>query len=292
MKRNSLLLSVLLVLLSAGFVRAESADVALQTVAKALSENKTGPLWEALPSSYQKDMTGLVHSAIGKVDAKLYDGMIATMKKTLVVLKTQKKFVLGNAMLAGINKDGIMEKNWDTIVSFYETILESDLGSHEKAKAIDVGKFVDKTGSKMMAQTMTMMKVFAAAQPEISSGLEAFEKIKSLKATLVSETADSAVVRLEVTGEKAEEVTMVRVDGKWIPEDLADNWAGGIAQAKEAIAGISDEQMKQASAAAGPIFAMMNGVLDALANAKTQEEFDTVINGMMQLLGGGAPTQE
>ena len=264
-------------------------DQAVLAVAKGLTENKPVVLWDALPASYQKDVHELVHGALAKVDPALYDQSIALVTKMAKILKEKKTFILAHPMMADVPNKAEVEKQWDPMIAMFDTILTSDLGTHAKASKINVGAFLDKTGSKVMSDIAKTAKLTAAG--EADEYFEAIEKLKTVKATLVKQEGNKATVKIEAKGEEAEDVEFTLVDGKWLPSEMVAGWADAIAQGKAEIANMKDEDMKKAKEMATPMFAMFEGVLGTLEKAKTQEEFNSAVNGIMQLLGGAPPEQ-
>lgn len=279
-----------LVLLLAALCSAQSSpDQAVLAVAKGLSENKPVAIWDALPTSYQKDVHDLIHTALAKVDPGLYDQSIALVSKVAKILKDKKTFILAHPMMADVPNKAEVEKQWDPMIAMFDTILTSDLGSHAKASKINVGAFLDKTGSKIMADIAKTAKLTGGG--EADEYFEALDKLKTMKATLVKQEGNKATVKLEAKGEEAEEVEFTLVDGKWLPSEMVAGWSDAIAQAKAEIANMNEEDMKKAKEMATPMFAMFEGVLGTLEKAKTQEEFNSAVNGIMQLLGGAPPEQ-
>lgn len=279
-----------LVLLLAVICSAQTPpDQAVLAVAKGLSENKPVAIWDALPTSYQKDVHDVIHSALAKVDPGLYDQSVALVTKVAKILKDKKTFILAHPMMADVPNKAEVEKQWDPMIAMFDTILTSDLGSHAKASKINLGAFLDKTGSKIMADIAKTAKLTGGG--EADEYFEALDKIKTMKATLVKQEGNKATVKLEAKGEEAEEVEFTLVDGKWLPSEMVAGWSDAIAQAKAEIANMNEEDMKKAKEMATPMFAMVGGVLATLENAKTQEEFNSAVNGIMQLIGGAPPEQ-
>lgn len=269
----------------------KTADQAVLRVVNAMAENKPVAVWDALPESYQKDVTGLVHSAIAKIDAELYNQSVATGQRVAKLLKDKKQFILAHPMIAQqIPNKAEVEKQWDGIVGVLNTVLNSELATHDKAKTVNIGSFLDKTGSKVMGDITNLAKLVpgggegAGKENEVT---EMIKKAKATKATMVKEEGDKATVKMETPGEEPANVEFVRVEGKWIPADMAKEWKGMIEEAKKEIANMKDEDMKQAKEMAIPMLGMVGGLLGTLENAKTQEEFNAAVNGLMQMMSGG-----
>lgn len=80
-------------------------------------------------------------------------------------------------------------------------------------------------------------------------------------------------------------VTLVKVEGRWLPKDMVEGWDAGIADAKSGL----QVGMPMAS---GLLGTMVIPVVASLANARTQQEFNTVVNRIMQMTGGNRNNQQ
>lgn len=270
---------------------ATSPDQTVLTVAKGLADNKPVVIWEALPASYQKDVHDVLHGAMAKIDPELYDQSMGMVQRIAKILKDKKQFILAHPMMASMPNKAEVEKQWDPMVGMFDTILASDFGTHAKAKSINLGAFLDKTGAKVMADVTKTAKL-AGDDDVTNEFVKEIEKLKTMKASVVKQEGDKATVKIEATGQEAEEVEFTLVEGKWLPTELVAGWSDMIAQAKAEIANMNDEDMKKAKQMAIPMFGMFGGILGTLENAKTQEEFNTAVNGIMQMMGAGVPDQE
>ena len=55
--------------------RAETADAAVNALIGELAKGNPKAAWDAMPASYQKDVTELIHTGAGKVDPAVYNKM-------------------------------------------------------------------------------------------------------------------------------------------------------------------------------------------------------------------------
>ena len=291
-------LMLALVLMAALFITAcgggvdvpKTADMAVLRVANGVAENKPVVIWDALPESYQKDVHELVHNLMGKVDGSFYNSIADTSKKLTKVLKEKKQFILAHPMVAQqMPNKAEVEKQWDQIVGILDSILSSDLGKYETAKTVNVGAFLDTTGSKIMADLTNAAKLASTGErrSEANEMLDMYEKLKKIKATMVKESGDTATVKVEMPGEETKETEFVRIEGKWLPKEMVDGWKEMMTEARKALSGIDAAELKKNTDQAFDIIGKVNGVLDQLDKAKTQEKFNAAINGLMALMQGG-----
>lgn len=265
----------------AGLVVKSPAETVNGVVAE-LAKGNPKAVWDAMPAQYQKDVADIIHLAAGKVDPGVMTKMQGLMGKTTNLLKTKKAFILNSPMLADAGPElAELEKNWDGIVGLAQTLVDSDAMKIEKLKVIDPGAFLGTTGKQIMTQIQVLAK---------ASGEDLFAKIAQAKATDKGNAENgNAIVTMSHPEERDEDVEFTKVDGKWVPADMAKDWDAQIAQAKAEIANINPEQQQQQNMQAIMMMTMVETVVDQLAVAKTQAEFDATLNALLGGFGLGAP---
>ena len=104
----------------------------------------------------------------------------------------------------------------------------------------------------------------------------------------MSRDGDQATLRLSAPDEDPEEVDLTRVEGRWVPSDMAADWDKNIAEAKQKLADASDEEIQQSSMQAMMVIGMIDGVLTQLETVETSEQLEQAIQGFLgPFLGGG-----
>ena len=258
-----------------------TADAAVKALFDGLAKNDPGALWEFLPASYQKDVTGLVQGFAGQLDAEFYDKSMAVMAKAVKVLKEKKDFIKANEMFAQATKGaplppGAIDQNWDAAVGLLGAIAGSDLKTVAGLKGLDIGKFLSVTGGDLMKQGVAIAK---------ATGQDPMAMLAGVK---VEKGAAEGKVKISMPGQEGgKEEEFVQVEGKWIPAEMAKEWKGEIEKAKKQLGEVGP-QMAQAKAMAMPMLTKVDGALDQLAGAKDQAAFDAALTGAMALMMGGA----
>ncbi len=287
-RTKPLALALLIVAALAGGAQAQQGpDAALKAVMDGLADYKLEVVWDALPGSYQGDVQGLVSGFADKMDAELWTKSFSVLKKLVLVLQTKKQFILNFPMLAQMppNKKQILADNWDGIVQLASTVVNSDVSDLQKLRAIDIRTFLATTGSSIMRQAVALGQ---AANPQDDPA----GKVASLRQATVTvvrtEGPDRAVLRMQVPNETAEEKVFVKVEGKWLPENMVMGWQAGILQAKQKLAAIEQQKIAAAKAQVMPILTMIEGSLDQLAAANTPEQFNALAMGLGGMLMGMA----
>lgn len=277
-----LVLSSLIAIGCGGASVPDSPEGTVLTVAKELADNNPGVLWNAMPASYQSDVETLIHDAASKIDAEVYDKAFVIVNKAVDVLKDKRDFILGlpllqQGFLAMMIKDQKeLKDNWNEFVDVVDILAKSELKTLDSLKSLDVGDFLNGTGGKLMGQFEKLAQL--AADPSMG---ETWDKLGAITVDVKSTEGDKAEIEFKVKDESPETLTMVKVEGKWVPEDMAKDWKKNIDRMKadiaEMTAGMSTEQKTT-------MLAQMAGVeqiVDQLAKAETQEEFTQIVMSQM-----------
>jgi hypothetical protein len=276
--------AILLLCLAPACSKGDKPDAFVQASLKAAS-GEPQALWNALPKSYQEQGKALVVEFAGKMNEQLWNDGFGILQKATKVLVTKKDFVLGYPALASAPvKVEDVAKGADPAIRTLDRLVHSDLATLEGLKKLDIERFLAGPVAASTADLTQAFEVAAAASrsPDMPGLLG---KVKSAKVTVESTEGDSAKVKVEVEGEKPETLEMVKVEGKWIPRELAQAWPAAIAKAHAEIAQIKiePEMVAQFTAMKGPVDATLTGLLAA----KTQAEFNAQVDGLLGGLIGG-----
>lgn len=256
---------------------AATADAAVMQAVDSLEENDPSGIWHMLPASYQTQANGVLHDFAEKMPSDVYEQGAELAKKLENVLKSKKSLLLESPMLASAPID--VSANYDQAVAIIGAVTSSDLMSVESLKKADIGVLLGSIGRKLM-ETADKMELDQNQAPfQMSQAMGAKDKLGTMNAELVSEDGDIATVRLSMEGEPPQELEFVKIEGKWIPGDVADNWGQMIAQAK---AGVADMEIPpQVAAQIKMGMTMADSVLEQLLKAETQEDLEQVFTGLM-----------
>lgn len=253
---------------------AKTPDKAVMQAAKAVQDNHPEVLFQALPPSYQNEIESLVSDAAKRMDPEIWDASKDLMKTALKVAKKHKKLILQTEMFAhGRDKDEV-SKNFDNSIKLMSAFLKSDFANIKKLQKAKIEKMLASDGSDIMK----LAKSFADRYNK-----EEMDAIYSVKATLVSQGGDTAKVKIEAKDEPTEEIDFVKVEGHWIPKDMKDEFPEMISDMKEAIAEIdfSSADGKKTKAMILTQIGVVKSALDSMEKAKTKEELEGVLQGLM-----------
>ncbi|MBN2339919.1 MAG: hypothetical protein JXX29_23495 [Deltaproteobacteria bacterium] len=253
----------------------DSPDGTVAVVATQLEKGNPQIVWQALPKTYQSDINGLVQQFAGKMDPELWDKGFAVAGKLTEVAKEKKEFILASPMVGQLQvKKEDLAKHWDSVVALLEVLVKSELSSLDDLKKFDGGSFLSGTGKDLFEKG----KELKTLAPE-----DAPKSFADMKVEKVNEKENSAMLKITFDG-KTESLEMAKVEERWIPKDIAGDWKDIIAEAKKGIDEISGEQMTKSKPQILMMIAGIDAGLDQLKNAKTQAEFDAVVQGI--LMGG------
>ena len=80
---------------------------------------------------------------------------------------------------------------------------------------------------------------------------------------------------------------LTRVEGRWVPSDMAKDWDQNVAEARQKLAAVTDEEVQQGSMQAMMMIGMVDGVLAELETVETTEEFEQALQGLLGPFLGG-----
>lgn len=261
---------------------ADAPDVALKNTLAALTTGDASAAWNMLPDKHQADAKAVWQEAAGKVDAEVWNRAFVVLGKLSEVLKTKKDYFLGSSVL-GLKPEDKEElaRVWPHATDIVDALANTEIKTVDGFKASDPGKFLATTGTRVLTGLISAVD---KAGPAYSGELKS---MKNYKVTLVKQEGDTATVKTETDDGKVDEVVLKRVDGKWVPVGLLEDWDGGVNAAKKGLAQAAmTPEMKQQVL---PVLAMVEGALDGLLKAKDQNEFDATLAPIMALARTAMP---
>jgi hypothetical protein len=253
----------------------ESPPEAMKAVVEGLGDNRPQVLWDALPATYQKDIREVISAFCTNMDPAIYDRGFRVLGKAVQVLK-EKKDYLGKSPIALSTPllESFMGSQWNDTVGLLDAIVQSDFSTLAALKQADPGKVLASTGHQVMAGLDTLR-----TQMQRSPGLNQWEKMsRDLKAAQVRfEKADETHGLLKITSSTnsaLKDVELTRVEGRWVPSDMASSWKGKIAEGIERMAKLSGPEFAKAKPIVSMVLGTLEGSMDSLLRASSQEEFD------------------
>lgn len=293
LSRRWVLLVVAVALLACGGTDPwREPDAAVEHVSSQLAEGHPEVLWQGLPASYREDIAGLIHQGAGKLDKDVWNKTFALISKAGKVLEEKREFILANPAIESQAKDrAALEQGLDSLTAVVRTVGESELGDIDKLRTLDVESFLAGTGARIFSELEKASSV--AKDDSWTSGLS---KLGKTRVTLISREGDEAQVRIEAPGEEPREEALVRVDERWVPREMADEWKEHMDDARGRLDSAAAAMEPSQKKALLTQLSMADGFLDQLHATKTAEEFNGQIGMVIGMLMGsmmqhGAPPQ-
>ena len=104
--------------------------------------------------------------------------------------------------------------------------------------------------------------------------------------TTVESDDQQATLLITLPGQEAEEVTFIKVEERWVPVELETDWAKTIEEMRASLQKFSAEEFEAQKTQIMGAITMMDGVLNQIASAQTQEQFDKSLkDSTMPLMG-------
>lgn len=258
----------------------EAPDAAIQTVVREFSQGNGGILWQAMPASYQNDVNELVQLAGSKLDAEVYNKGFALIGRFAEVAEKQKNFVLNSAMAqSDAEQRAKIEEAYPSIIGFFNTLAESEIATLDGVKSFNGAAFFENTVSKIADHGREISKLS-------DDSTEALNKYQNatVKAIEVSDT--EATLEMTVPGEMSQTEKFTKVESRWVPAEMARDWATETEKVRTQLNAITPQKIAQNKPQVLGAYAMIEGVLAQIEAAETQEQFDQAVQGaMMPFMG-------
>lgn len=265
------------------FTYPDAPDEAMRMVLGELAKGNGGVLWRAMPASYQKDVNAIAQLAGTKIDPEIYDKVFATVGRIGSVLDKQKEFVF-NASLMGEAPDAEQVAQtraaWPSIMHIIEELTSSSLASASGLQSFDGQAFFKDTVSGLLTDMETL------SQLDPDSEEPSFSDLANAEIKYLEGTGEVATLEMSMPDEEVETETFVKVEDRWVPQEMADDWSNQMTEARAKLEAIDPKQMEKQKPQIMGVFAMIDGVLAQIEAAETQQQFDQALQGaMMPLMG-------
>jgi hypothetical protein len=247
----------------------DSPDGTVRAVAEGVAAGQPEIIWHALPASYQQDVTELTRLLAETVDPQLWDAAFATCRRAAATLALKKNIILASSTLqqAGANVEEL-DAGWDAGVAVLDAMCSSEISTVAGLETMDWERFLKTTGASIVERART------AGDDAESNPID---ELRRTEIETVSIEGDMAIVRMTRPGEEPEDVTLVRIEGRWVPADLAEGWDDRMDRAREGMGSMTDEERMEMSTQGMMFLGMADGFLAQLESVETPEQFDQML---------------
>jgi hypothetical protein len=240
--------------------------------------------WDALPASYQKDVEEVANLAISKVDPAIFVQIENVGKRAIKVLRTKKEMVLATPMVQQVPGDVQLPRIYDPAVDLLEAYVVSDF---LKPQRIKEGRIRDLLGNYMRNANAKMEQLIAVLPADLPFRDQFAVGIPEGFRYELEEIGSKASLKLLYREQPPVPMVLVQEQGRWLPEQLVENWSAQVKQIKAQIQNVTPEQMAQAKQQVGAVIGLtINPVIGQLENASSQAEFDEAINNIAETVKG------
>ncbi|HSR66574.1 MAG TPA: hypothetical protein VLU25_01420 [Acidobacteriota bacterium] len=257
-------------------------DATVMQVADGLAAGQPQVVWQALPASYQSDVTDLVHRFAEGMDRDIWNRSFAIMGKVSRVMTEKKDFIVENPMFSQHAQEvENVDENWDRLALVLSTLSTSELGDIDRLRTANPEAFLAGTGSVLMREFLAIAGSQSSSNPWQNDFTQSMSQVQ---ATLISMREDSAVVQITGPEGKSEEIEFIKVEDKWVPLEMAQDWPQMIAEARENLSAIQPHELTENKDAVLLALDTVEGSLDEMLAAQTYTEFN---NALQSLMGAG-----
>jgi len=275
----------------------DAPDAAIQYVLGEVAKGNGAVLWEAMPASYQNDVNGIAQLAGTKIDAEIYDKIFATVGRVAGVLEQQKEFVFNTSLGSEPPSEeeiAQIRAAWPSIMNLVNALATSSLSTAAGLQSFEGEAFFKDTVSALLSD----MDALAKLQPENEGPL--LSDFEDVQVNYLEGTETQAKVEIAVPGQETETKTAVKVEDRWVPQEMALAWEAQTTESRNTLEAIDPTKLEKQKPQILSVFAMMDGVLTQIEAAETQKQFDQALQGAMMPImglmmmgqgigGGGAP---
>lgn len=256
----------------------DTPDGTVTFVAQNLVDHHPEVIWTALPESYRQDITEITASFAEKMDPAIYDKTMELSFRAVEVLKEKKDLIFESTTFQASQVDPEeVDKALDPTFAIAETVLSSQISTIYGLGTIDWEQFLATTGATVLEH---------ASAIQIEDEEDPFGELASLEVETVTVSDDTATLKLKTANEDPEEVEMVRVEGRWIPADLAKEWPEMMANARKQLDEMTPENMESIKTQAMMGLGMAEGLIEQIATIESAEQFDAAVGPLLQGLMG------
>lgn len=258
----------------------QEAQGAVEAAMAALKEGRADQVYAMLPESYRKDISEVVAAYAGKVDPDVLRMGVETLGAFGNALAKQAGNVLQLTQAQGLVP---VQLDDDSAAALEEALTADNVRA--------VGEWLAKCGEWLNPEALRKGDLdgllgSAAIGEFVKKAWAEGEAKGPLSVRLAGEAPESAGgVLLEMGSEENgfEPQELVKVDGCWVPKELADEWPEMVRQAMAGVADFSldDETVQKAK----KMLPALKRAMASWGDSETPEELMGNVMGTMMTLG-------
>ena len=265
------------------FPSSTTAQEFMDIIVRELKNENPIVLWDALPASKQDQVQEVVKLANTKIEQRTLNLIKKFRTDLLSVLRSKKQFVL-NSQVLPIPPDQrpVLTGSYDSIVGLIEATIPVEWMDSTYLQKTPIRDVLASYTGRLTRKGKELEKSLPSGAPITISAV-----LTSLNATVETISSKEAMVTFVALGNPGEPGKLALSEGRWLPQDLIDNWDQSMTQAARELEGANPKELHML---VGQRLLVANGLLGTISTAETQQDFDEQIGqlmGMAQMMGGG-----
>ena len=265
----------------------DEPDAAVRFVANQLAAMNGEVLWDALPESYQADITNLAKRSSEKIDAENYGRTFVLLARIAGLIENKSDFICHTKLGGGLPEESLPEikRALPLLSTLLRDFSTGAISTHAGLQDFDGRVFFEEFTTGLLRFIEASANLDAASTFSISD-------LASLEVKVVEQDVNTASLETVLPGSAPEREDYVRVEDRWLPLPFAEMWGAEISKANSSLQAVTAEQVNANKVQAGMILGILEGVMSQIEGADSQESFDRALQGavipiMGMLMMGG-----
>jgi hypothetical protein len=247
-------------------------DGAVTSTLRALGDGRPVVLWNSLSELRQNEVRKLLTEAAGQIDPELWERSVALLGKGARVIREKKPFAMDCRPLKALPvhlPPEELRQPMENLAAALESVATGELKTVDGLKNVDPSAWLSGAGAKTFGHLKLAARALGESDP--------FPKLSQARAVLIDESPEGAVVRIEYAGESPVVVSLAKVEGRWLPADLAPGaWDERLASLRTDIQKLPAWQAENKDRVIAQL-KRADKALDTALAAKSQKEFDDAL---------------
>lgn len=273
-----------------------SAEETVEVLTAAMADIDMDTLWDMFPKRYQADIDELIQTAAKNIQPQVWNGFAGVLKKVSQLASTKRDFILNNSTVSGfVPNTPETIANWDATAKLLNAVASSSLTDNRKMQNFSMAGFLKTDGPKIKAAAQEISQLAAKGADNGVGGPAPALNGSPPSFQLISASDHTAEVEVTQNGTTHNE-TFVKVDNRWVPKEMADEWDEKMSEARQELAKLSTPEGQQNMQGVMMFLPMVTTPLDQMLAASSQSEFDQIVDPLVQQFGmmipmmmGGGP---
>lgn len=261
-----------------------TAQQQVEALLAAFGRSDAVAFWDWLPMTWQHDVETIAHELADHLDAKTYDRAAKLVQRCARAAIAKQEFVFGNQTIANLMQQNGADPQsarevYAALAGMLQQLAGGELGSVEGLRAFDGRRFASRSGKALLETVLALGR---------ATGDDPLAELETVRVRTVGKGDGQERVELSAPGRPAEVTTFVRVEGRWVPTEMADGWDENVRDVRRKIAAMPKNGDPKFAAQTGLVLGMLEAFVQQLESVESQAEFDALCAQTMAMANGGA----